>query len=73
MRLCPRFRSPYSSIDNLVHPKINPVIRVAESCQANKNNGVNNHKLAGIQDQAISAACPILYLWENFKNEIELS
>ena len=39
----------------------------------NQNYGVNDHKLARIQDQAISAACPILYLWHNFKNEAELS
>ena len=31
------------------------------------------NKLTRIQDQAISAACPILYLWQNFKNETELS
>ena len=59
--------------DDLVHPKINPVIRGAKSFQANKHCGINDHKLTRIQDQAISAACPILYLWQNFKNETELS
>ena len=34
---------------------------------------MNDHKLATIQDQAISAECPILYLLQNFKNEAELS
>ena len=53
--------------------KIDPVIRGAKSFQANKNYGVNDHKLTRIQDQAISAACPVLYLWQNFKNETELS
>ena len=61
------------NIDDLVHPKINPVIRGTKSFQANKHYGINYHKLTRIQDQAISAACPILYLWQNFKNETELS
>ena len=64
---------PIPNIDDLVHPKINPVIRGAKSFQANKHYGINDHKLTRIQDQAISAACPILYLWKNFKNETELS
>ena len=64
---------PIPNVDNLVHPKINLVIRAAKSFQANKNYGVTDHKLARIQDQAISAACPILYLWQNFKTETELS
>ena len=64
---------PVPNIDDLVHPKINPVIRGAKSFQANKHYGINDHKLTRIQDQAISAACPILYLWLNFKNETELS
>ena len=49
------------------------MIRGAKSFQANKHYGINDHKLTRIQDQAISAACPILYLWQNFKNETELS
>ena len=64
---------PIPNIDDLVHPKINPVIRGAKSFQANKHYGINDHKLTRIQDQAISAACPILYLWQNFKNETDLS
>ena len=64
---------PIPNIDDLVHPKINPVIRGAKSFQANKHYGINDHKLTRIQDQAISAACPSLYLWQNFKNETELS
>ena len=64
---------PIPNIDDLVHPKINPVIRGAKLFQANKHYGINDHKLARTQDQAISAACPILYLWQNFKNETELS
>ena len=64
---------PIPNIDDLVHPKINPVIRGAKLFQANKHYGINDHKLIRIQDQAISAACPILYLWQNFKNETELS
>ena len=51
---------PIPNTDHLVHPKINPVIRAAKSFQADKNYGVNDHKLARIQDQAIVAACPIL-------------
>ena len=49
------------------------MIRGAKSFQANKHNGINDHKLTRIQDQVISAACPILYLWQNFKNDTELS
>ena len=64
---------PIPNIDDLVHPKINPVIRGTKLFQANKHYGINDHKLTRIQDQAISAACPILYLWQNFKNETELS
>ena len=64
---------PIPNIDDLVHPKINPVIRGTKSFQANKHYGINDHKLTRIQDQTISAACPILYLSQNFKNETELS
>ena len=49
------------------------MIRAAKSFQANENYGVNDHKLARIHDQAISVACPILYLWQNFKYEAQLS
>ena len=34
---------------------------------------MNDHKLARVQDQTISVACPISYLWQSFKNEAELS
>ena len=64
---------PIPNIDDLVHPIISPVIRGAKSFQANKHYGISDHKLTRIQDQAISAAYPILYLWQNFKNETELS
>ena len=64
---------PIPNIDDLVHPKINPVIRSAKSFQANKHYGMNDRKLTRIQVQAITAACQILYLWQNFKNETELS
>ena len=64
---------PIPNIDHLIHPRINPVISAAKSFQANENYGVNDHKLARIHDQAISAACPILYFWQNFKYEAELS
>ena len=64
---------PIPNIDDLVHPKISPVIRGTKSFQADKHYGINDHKLTRIQDQAISAACPLLYLWQNFKNETELS
>ena len=47
---------PIRNIDHLVHPKINPVIGAAKSFQASKNYGVNDHKLARMQDQVISAA-----------------
>ena len=59
---------------NLPIPNIDhPVISATKSFQANKSYAVNDHQLSRIQDQAISAACPILYLWQNFKNEAELS